>query len=40
MIFCNATTYATLVIPPGIGVGAGATIKMQVDCLLPAAFIA
>jgi len=33
-------TYATLIPPPGIGVGAGATIRMHVDCLMPAAFIA
>lgn len=29
-----------LIPPPGIGVGAGATISIQVDCLIPAAFIA
>ena len=33
-------TYATLILPPGMGVGAGPTISMQVDCLIPAAFIA
>ena len=35
-------TYATLILPlpPGVGVGAGPTISMQVDCLIPAAFIA